>query len=125
MTATTYVLDLRMTKPPLNLNDRMHWAQRASITKDIRLRTRAIAGIEKLPKNAKSVKVRMMYRPRDKRRRDPSNLILTQKPALDGLVDYGLIPDDSPEYVEEMMPTITQPIKGQPGKVWLEVTIND
>ena len=125
MTATIHNLDLRLTKPPLNLNDRMHWAQRAKITKDIRLRARIAAQVAKLPKGAESVKVRIVYRPRDKRRRDPSNLMLTQKPALDGLVDYGLIPDDSPEYVEEVMPTIAQPIKGQPGKVWLEVTIND
>ena len=42
----------------------------------------------------------------DKRRRDPSNLMPTQKAIIDELVRLGLWPDDTPEYVTEHMPTI-------------------
>lgn len=35
----------------------------------------------------------------DKRRRDPHNYYPTLKALVDGLVDYGLIPDDSHEYL--------------------------
>ena len=65
-----------------------------------------------------------MYRPRDKRRRDPSNLIATQKPILDGLVDAGLVPDDTPEYVNELMPKIVPPVKGEPSKCWVEIMLH-
>lgn len=125
MATTVYELNLRFTKPPLNLNDRMHWAQKAKITKDIRARARLVARSVGLPKGCNDVSVRIVYRPRDKRRRDPSNLLLTQKPVLDGLVDYGLIPDDDPEHVEELMPKVLPPEKGKPGMVWIEVGIND
>ena len=31
-----YTIPLTFTKPPLNMNQRMHWAQKAKITKAIR-----------------------------------------------------------------------------------------
>lgn len=49
----------------------------------------------------------MEYLPRDRRRRDPSNLMPTQKAVVDGLVDAGVVPDDCPPFVTEWMPTIT------------------
>ncbi len=35
----------------------------------------------------------------DNRRRDPHNYYPTLKAIVDGLVDYGLLPDDSHEYL--------------------------
>jgi len=42
----------------------------------------------------------------DRRRRDPSNLMPTQKAIIDELVRCGVWPDDNPEWVTEMMPTV-------------------
>ncbi len=42
----------------------------------------------------------------DRRRRDPSNYMLTTKHIVDGLVDAGLWPDDTPEYVTQTEPTL-------------------
>ena len=50
--------------------------------------------------------VRLHFYPGDNRRRDRINLALVHKAAVDGLVDAGVIADDSPEFVDEMMPAI-------------------
>lgn len=44
-----------------------------------------------------------------------------QKALLDGLVDYDLVPDDCPPYVEELMPKVHA--AGGPGEMWLEVRV--
>lgn len=98
---------LPYTKPPLTANQRLHWAQKARLTKQIRRDTYLLvrsAGLN----TSDRITVRLEYYPRDRRRRDPSNLMPTQKAAVDGIVDAGLVPDDCPPYVTEYMPTITQ-----------------
>ena len=84
------------TKPPLSLNDRMHWRKKAGITKKVR------AGVfldaESIPVLGWAT-VELHYVPRDRRRRDRDNLVATLKPCMDGLVDAGVIPDDTPEYL--------------------------
>lgn len=50
--------------------------------------------------------VRLHFYPGDNRRRDRINLALVHKAAVDGLVDVGVLTDDSPEFVDEMMPAI-------------------
>ena len=86
------------TKPPLSLNDRMHWRKKAGITKTIR------AGVADDARRTVPVlgwiAVELHYVPRDRRRRDRDNLVSTLKPCLDGLVDAGVIPDDTPEYLD-------------------------
>ena len=52
--------------------------------------------------------------PRDRRRRDPSNWMPTQKAMIDGLVDYGLVPDDCPPFVTERMPLLLPPDSKNP-----------
>lgn len=85
------------TKPPLSLNDRMHWRKKASITKTVRYIVLVEARRE-VPPCAAAV-VELHYVPRDARRRDRDNLVATLKPCMDGLVDAGVIPDDTPEYL--------------------------
>ena len=87
---------LPYTKPPLNLNDRMHWRRKAQIVKAVRS---YVGGMAIYMKPYQTVRVELHYVPRDKRRRDADNLVATLKPCLDGLVDAGVIADDSPEYV--------------------------
>jgi len=85
------------TKPPLSLNDRMHWRKKAGITKIIR-RDICNAAANHIALLGWAV-VELHYVPRDKRRRDRDNLVATLKPCMDGLVDAGVIPDDTPEYL--------------------------
>ena len=118
---TTYEMSLSFQRPPLNMNDRMHWAKKAKITKSIRQEVYIRAKAARL-RPCKHLTVRFFYRPRDKRRRDPANCISSQKPIVDGLVQAGLVPDDTAEYVTETIPTLVEPIKGQPGKGWVELT---
>jgi crossover junction endodeoxyribonuclease RusA len=42
-----------------------------------------------------------------KRRRDPHNFFPTLKPIIDGFVDAGLWPDDTPQWVSTTEPTLT------------------
>jgi hypothetical protein len=53
--------------------------------------------------------VELHYVPRDKRRRDPENLIATLKPFVDGLIDAGVAPDDCPPYYTTTMPVVDPP----------------
>lgn len=92
-------------KPPLTANQRLHWAQKARLTKQVRRDTYLL--VRALGLNTTDrITVGLEYYPRDHRRRDPSNLMPTQKAAVDGLVDAGLVPDDCPPYVTERMPII-------------------
>lgn len=54
---------------------------------------------------------------KDKRRRDPHNYFATVKPIVDGLVDAGLWPDDTPEWVTTVEPTLV------PGATSVVVTL--
>lgn len=116
-----FIVPLSFDKPPLNLNQRMHWTQRAKITKAVRHEVMVRCRAARIPK-AKHVTVQLVYRPRDRRRRDASNLTATHKPIMDGIVDAGIIPDDTPAYVTEHMPRIEPPVKGEPAKCWVEIT---
>lgn len=62
----------------------------------------------------------------DTRRRDPHNYYPTVKAVVDGLVDYGLLPDDSSEYLVgpdlRLGPTITARPFGPAGELVLTIT---
>jgi hypothetical protein len=96
---TIYVLPLPFPTPPLSLNDRMHWAQKARAAKGIRSTTHFLAMLERLPLDCRHATVTLTYHPATTRNRDTDNMFATLKPCIDGLVDYGLIPDDHSGYV--------------------------
>lgn len=101
---TSWEFPLAMTAP-LSLNDREHYMKRArdvaEVRKDAFLNCRAL----KIPRLAR-VEVVLTYHPRDRRRRDPLNLTATLKPVQDGIVDAGVVPDDTLEFMESPMPVI-------------------
>lgn len=120
-----FVVPLSFTKPPLNANQRWgHWAQRAKVVREVRfeasLRARS-AGIGRRER----IEFELHYQPRDKRRRDRGNLMPTHKACLDGVVDAGVVPDDSPEFVEERMPVIHPAVKGERGRMWFVMRVPD
>ena len=103
---------------PWTANDRVHWRVRAVYTRTIREQVAWVAKSLGIGPQA-HVTVRLHYQPGDARRRDEPNLITSQKPAVDGLRDAGVIPDDTAEYVTEQMPII-HPGKGHRA-LWLEI----
>jgi len=117
-----WLLKLPLTKP-LNLNHRQHWAAKAADVRQLREDVQLLARARRLPKGCERVRITLIYRPLDpNRRRDVINITPTLKAAEDGLVSYGLIPDDTPVYIEPTMPVIEPPLPGQKvPEVWLKV----
>lgn len=94
-----WVIPLPFSKPPLSLNQRMHWARKAKITKDLRMiarvKARSIPDLERC-------QVELVWFVNDKRRRDTDNPVLTFKALCDGLVDAEIVPDDTPEFMHKL-----------------------
>lgn len=110
--ATLY---LPFETPPLNANQRLHWAKKAQLTREIREATRLLAMSAKLPKGATHLDVEMVVTPKTRARRDADNLVPTLKAACDGLVDYGIVPDDTPQWMTKHMPVIADAKPNDPG----------
>ena len=92
----SYLVELPVGLQLLNANDRDHWRKSAVKTATIRSVARGQAkGIPKLNK----VKIRAVYYAPDNRRRDVSNLFPSVKAAVDGIVDAGVLKDDSDKFV--------------------------
>ena len=122
---TTYTLKLPWDKPPMNLNDRYrHWSEKSNLTKEVRLVGKTLGKMlrRSTGKPFDYMVVELHWRPERNHRRDPSNYHATQKPLLDGLVDAGVVKDDTPKYVEEKTPVIHPADKELGAAVWLELT---
>lgn len=113
----TYELN---THRPLTLNGSrgQHYA-RARLVKALRWRSKLGAINAGIPPCAR-VAVELHYAPRDRRRRDPMNLVATLKPVEDGVVDAGVIPDDTPQYSEPTVPVVDEPT-GEAGRLYVVV----
>ncbi|GLZ34867.1 hypothetical protein Lesp02_70540 [Lentzea sp. NBRC 105346] len=106
--------------PPLSANDRFHWRKEAQLKRLVRHKAKTAA--EHLGACG-HLRVQLHYATGDNRgRRDPANLCATSKPAIDGLVDAGLVPDDNPEFVTELMPVIHLGAD-LPRRLWLELEV--
>ena len=90
----------RWTKPPMSLNDRMDRWTKARWTKTLRQTAWALAKQAKIPPLG-ACDVVLLYVPRDRRRRDEDNLTATLKPLADGLVDAGVVVDDTPDFMRK------------------------
>jgi crossover junction endodeoxyribonuclease RusA len=117
---TAYELNVPMlrNKPPLTANQRLHWTEKAKRTKWVRGAVCIQAKAAKIPPSRR-LTVQLHYAPGDNRQRDAPNLVATSKPAIDGLVDAGCVPDDTDAYVTELMPVI-HPGPGD-RRLWLTV----
>lgn len=91
--------------PVMSLNDRLHWAAKARWTKLWRetagWHARAMHRARPEP-----IVVQIYLPVKDKRRRDPHNFTPTFKAACDGLVDAGVVPDDSEQWVTMLEPVL-------------------
>lgn len=121
-----WILDLPYGKPPLSLNDRGQTvgARRAKSAKAAMIR----ADVNTLAKAAgippqDSIHVRLHYRPKTAAKRDADNLVATLKPAIDGLRDAKVIPDDDPSHLDWSAPRIHAPsLPDRKPALWLVIT---
>lgn len=90
---------------PLSLNDRTPWQVKMGKVKPWRDAAHVLTQAAKVPP-CKRVTILLEYVPRDSRDRDPLNLVATLKPIEDGIVDAGVIPDDSSRFHTSVMPVI-------------------
>lgn len=114
---------LHRGKPPLTLNQRLHYHDKGKRTATVRSSVN-LAMRHQRPRHigpVDHVTVQLHYATGDHRRRDTDNLVPTMKPAVDGLVDAGLVVDDDPTHITTIMPVIHH----GPGKrrLWLTVHI--
>lgn len=116
-------IDLPWTKPPMSLNDRTHWAVKAQTTREIHHVIHLVASSAKLPRGAKYAVVQLHYAPRDNRRRDTDNLVATGKPIFDALVIYGLVSDDTPEFMGKPEPIIHPKSDTGQGQMWITIEV--
>ena len=116
---TEWTVDLPYQRPPLSLNDRMHWALRNTWHGQLRTDAHNLALHHKLPKGLARVGVTLHYQPRTAGRRDEINIQATLKPLIDGLVDYGLVADDDSEHVTSG--TVIEATAAK-GRVWLTIS---
>ena len=99
----SWEFEFAWTKPPLSLNYRMHHMQAATLTKTIRIETRAktrnIPPLERC-------RVELFWYVNTRTRRDDENPVPTLKAMADALVDNEIVPDDTHEWMVKAMPRI-------------------
>lgn len=118
---TTYRLDLPWPRPPLNHNQRPTWQKKARLTKEIREAAAWLAKAAKIPA-CNHITVQLHYAPGRRGTHDPMNITATSKPAIDGLVDAGVVLDDDSTRVHEVTPAVYPPPEPGP-RCWLTVEI--
>jgi len=118
-------LPLVVNGKPLTHNQRHHYLARNRLVQEIRhaagWNTKAAMLRDNIPAQ-RHIIVQLHYQPGGaKRHRDAPNLTATSKPAIDGVVDAGLVKDDHDGYVTEVMPVIHP----EPGKrrLWLAIRL--
>lgn len=98
---TTFRFD--WSKAPLSLNYRLHKMQEAAIVK--RIRGEMAARGRTLPAMGRC-DVTLTWVVNDRRKRDEENVVPVLKALCDGLVDAGVVADDTPAFMAKHMPVI-------------------
>lgn len=95
----SYRLEIPAPTQWVSANDRSHWASKARLVKEWRTTTHLWANAEHLPHITQPVQITAWVHRTDTRRADAHNRILTVKACIDGLVDAGVLADDSDKHV--------------------------
>ena len=107
--------------PFINLNQRMHWAPKAELTRKWRHAAHVAAHNAGLPTGLKRVRIVAHIHKTTNREYDAHNLMPTLKACVDGLVtDYGLTVDDTNRHV--IGPDIRQGDKRASPAITLTIT---
>lgn len=96
----------------MSMNDRLHWAKRNRITQNLRLTAKVGASKHQIGAQQERITVGLTWHVGTRHRRDSDNPMPMLKALCDGLVDAGVIVDDTPGYVLKEMPEISY-VKGQ------------
>ncbi len=86
---------------PLSANGREGWRKKAAITAEIRDTMRWLLKAAKIPPLVK-ISVQLIWVASTVRRRDTDNTVATMKPVVDAIVDEGIVPDDTTEFVTRL-----------------------
>lgn len=113
------VVQLPFSSPPLSLNQRLHWAAKARLSRTVRDVTHAAAKAANLTP-VEAATVTLHYRQKVQRPIDKDNLMATIKPAIDGLRDAGVLVEDDSTRVDPRV-EVHPAIAGQPGAIWLTI----
>ena len=122
-TQTTYRLRMPWARPPLSANDRRHHMAHAKLVAEVRVTAGWVVKAARIPACVRAT-VGLVYVPPIRRKRDGGeNYADTLKAAIDGVVDAGVVPDDTPEYLIRLMPVVAPVDRDNPGVfLTLEVT---
>lgn len=101
----TWVLVLHYKRPPLTLNQRMHWAPKHKLNRQVRDQAAYLARHHGIPPLGRC-RVELTWVVADRRRRDADNIQPTLKAICDGLVDAGIVTDDTPDLMQKPEVTI-------------------
>lgn len=104
----------------LSQNDRLHFRKKAERTQALRLLARAVASCHDRVPTPCRMTVDVGWP--DKRRRDRSNAASTIKALLDGVVEAGVLADDSDEHI--VSETYTSHVEGNKGRIHLDITFD-
>lgn len=114
----TWTLPLPQTVP-LSINRQKHWAVTGREVKQVRTDARTLCKAHRIPALTYA-QVQLHFQPGTNRKRDVDSLVKHSKATLDGIRDAGVIPDDTPEYVDHLMPTLLPVVKGEP-RLWFVI----
>jgi len=98
-----YQFEIPWTRPPISLNDRLHYRTEATRVKMMRQYACTIA--HDIPFMDR-IQVELTWVVADRRRRDDENPVPVLKALCDGLVDADIVPDDTHEFMVKRMPVI-------------------
>jgi len=116
MATTTYRLALPWSRPPLTENSRLHHFPKAKLIREIRETGGWLVKQAKIPPVG-FCEVTLVWVPSCARNRDDDNPTPTIKALADGIVDAGIVPDDSTKHMRRNPTVIDEPSKN-PG-MWL------
>jgi crossover junction endodeoxyribonuclease RusA len=110
ITARSWTIEFPPGMGLLSLNDRMHWAVRGRVVREIRKAAWVLAKAAGIPPLERA-SIAVTYRPPlVTRRRDLDNVPpASGKPAIDGIVDARVLADDAPPYVTGITYGIGEP----------------
>lgn len=128
-------------RPPLSMNDRMHWAKERTIKRALREQVVMACRALQIPTGAKHVKVELFYRPATRNYPDADNLMKTVKTIADALepskaayidarrkihpavLGYGLIPEDTNEHCTRPSPVVIASEGKEKAIWWVMLTV--
>jgi len=106
VTSRVWEIPLPWSSPPITLNTSFgNRYAKARAVRTVRNTACLLARNHRIPPLA-ACSVQLTYEPRDSRRRDADNLVGLLKPLCDGLVDGGVVGDDTPELMAKPTPVI-------------------